>query len=56
VADRLYGESPEVRDHLGLADEESVMAWVYLGTEPEGTRPSPRAGADPSTLTTVLDD
>ena len=51
-----YGEAPEVRDHLGLSDEESVMAWVYLGTEPEDTRPAPRPDTDPSTLTTILDD
>src|SRR6266496_2812855 len=37
-----YGDAPEVRDHLGLGDQESVMAWVYLGTQPEGMRPPPR--------------
>src|SRR6266545_650439 len=41
---------------LGLADEESVMAWVYLGTEPEGTRPPPRPDTDPAALSTILDD
>ncbi len=51
-----YGEAPEVRDHLGLSDEESVMAWVYLGTEPEGTRPPPRPDTDPAALSTILDD
>src|SRR6266542_666727 len=51
-----YGEAPEVRDHLGLSDEESVMVWVYLGTEPEGTRPPPRPDTDPAALSTILDD
>src|SRR6266487_3807372 len=51
-----YGDAPEVRDHLSLSDDESVMAWVYLGTEPEGTRPPPRPDTDPTPLTTLLDD
>ncbi len=51
-----YGKAPEVRDHLGLSDEESVMALVYLGTEPEGTRPPPRPDTDPAALSTILDD
>ena len=50
-----YGEAPEVRDHLGLGDEESVMAWIYLGTYQEGVRPSPRPAIDPTDLTVVLD-
>jgi nitroreductase len=51
-----YGEAPEVREHLKLTGDETVMAWVYLGTAPAGTRPSPRTDADPSALTTILDD
>src|SRR6266511_38368 len=51
-----YGEAPAVRDHRGLSDEESVMMWVYLGTEPEGTRPPPRPDTDPAALSTILDD
>jgi nitroreductase len=51
-----YGEAPEVRDHLGLSDEESVIALVYLGTEREGTRPPPRPDTDPAALSTILDD
>jgi len=51
-----YGDAPEVRDHLSLSDDESVMAWVYLGTEPEGTRPPPRPDTDPTPLTALLDD
>src|SRR6266487_5223174 len=51
-----YGDAPEVRDHLSLSDDESVMAWVYLGTEPEGTRPPPRPDTNPTPLTTLLDD
>ena len=50
-----YGEAPEVRDHLGLGDQESVMAWVYLGTQPEGMRPPPRVDTDPAAFTVVLD-
>ena len=50
-----YGDAPEVRDHLGLGDQESVMAWVYLGTQPEGTRPPPRFDTDPAAFTVVLD-
>jgi nitroreductase len=51
-----YGEAPEVRDHLGLSDEEEVMAWVYLGTRPGGAQPPPRPGADLAAITTILDD
>jgi nitroreductase len=51
-----YGEAPEVREHLGLVGGESVLAWVYVGTAPEGARPAPRPDTDPSTLTTLLDD
>src|SRR6266540_4320516 len=43
-------------ENLGLSDEESVMVWVYLGTEPEGTRPPPRPDTDPAALSTILDD
>jgi hypothetical protein len=45
-----------VRDHLGLSDEEEVMAWVYLGTRPGGAQPPPRPGADLAAITTILDD
>src|SRR6266700_1922691 len=33
-----------------------IVAWVYLGTEPEGTRPPPRPDTDPAALSTILDD
>jgi nitroreductase len=51
-----YAEAPEVREHLGLHGGESVMAWVYLGTTPDGTRPPPRPDDDPSALTVLIDD
>ncbi len=51
-----YGDAPEVRDHLGLGNEESVLAWVYLGTRPEGVQAPPRPAIDPAEVTVVLDD
>jgi nitroreductase len=51
-----YGEAPEVREHLGLGAGDSVIAWVYLGTTPEGARPAPRPDTDPSMLTVLLED
>jgi nitroreductase len=40
-----YGEEPIVRDHLGLADHEQVVGWLYLGT-PDGPPPLPRPDPD----------
>lgn len=37
-----YGQAPIVREALGLAAEDRVVGWVYLGTVPEGATVPPR--------------
>ncbi|HEX8519858.1 MAG TPA: nitroreductase [Pseudonocardia sp.] len=39
-----FGDAPKVRAHLGLADGEDVVGFVYLGT-PAGPPPPPRPAA-----------
>lgn len=42
-----YGEAPEVRAHLGLADSERLIGWLYVGTVPPDTPPpAPRPPVD----------
>jgi nitroreductase len=41
-----FGDAPKVRAHLGLAENEKVMGWVYLGTAPD-QNPPPRTEARP---------
>jgi nitroreductase len=49
-----YGDAVEVRAHLGLTEEETVTAWIYLGTPPPGFVPAPRAPVEATSLTTEL--
>jgi nitroreductase len=51
-----YGEAPEVRAHLALSPDETVMAWIYLGTPPPGAPLPPRPPVDLAALTSTLDD
>jgi len=51
-----YGDAPEVRSHLDLSPEETVMGWIYLGTSPEGTSLPPRPAVDLAALTVTLAD
>jgi nitroreductase len=39
-----FGDAPKVRAHLGLAETERVMGWVYIGTAPDQD-PPPRTDA-----------
>lgn len=40
-----FGDAPKVRAHLGLAEDEEVTGWIYLGT-PAGSPPAPRTPLD----------
>lgn len=37
-----YGEAPEVRAAMGMADGEQLVGWIYLGTVPQGATIAPR--------------
>jgi nitroreductase len=41
-----YGDAPEVREALGLAQEDQLVGWVYLGTIPQSSTPAPRRPTD----------
>ncbi len=51
-----YGDAPEVRTHLNLSPNETVMGWLYLGTPPPGAPLPPRPQADLAALTTTMED
>ena len=46
--------APKVRAHLGLQANEQVVAFLYLGTVPQGAVPPPRPPLVMDTLVTRL--
>jgi len=48
-----HGEAREVREHLGIAEEELLIAWVYVGSVPPDA--APPAARPPVELESVVE-
>lgn len=40
-----FGESPPVREAMGMGTHDVLVGWIYLGTTPPAARPAPRRDA-----------
>lgn len=51
-----YGRAAVVRAHLGLADNEGVTGWIYLGTPAASPSSPPSRAVDVDAITTDFGD